>query len=100
MVKGASAIKPNGSFLLDGVNVFKTGDFTENETWNTYGFTFTTKPGHKSLTHSLRNNAPGGIANEQTEGWDGTLNGRPVGNMVYIYTISILFINGEVVQYS
>jgi gliding motility-associated-like protein len=55
---------PNVDFLLDDVVVFSTGTIPKNESWNKYGFTFTTNPGQTSLKLSLRNNAPGGIGND------------------------------------
>ena len=61
---GGNMIKPNVSFLLNGVNMYTTGPIPENETWMTYGFTFETLPGQDSLTLSLRNNAPGGNGND------------------------------------
>jgi len=64
MMSGSYAIKPNVSFLLNGVGMYNTGDIPEDETWNTYGFTFTTKPGQYSLILSLKNNAAGGIGND------------------------------------
>lgn len=57
-------ILPNVSFLLDGEVVYSTGSIPQNESWITYGFTFTTEPGVTSLELSLRNNAPGGIGND------------------------------------
>jgi gliding motility-associated-like protein len=57
-------IKPNVSFLIDGAVQYSTGDIPQNETWNTYGFTFTTGPGQTSVVLSLQNNAPGGIGND------------------------------------
>ena len=57
-------IKPNVSFLINGVQVYTTGEIAQDEQWNTYGFTFTTDPGQTSVTLSLRNNAPGGIGND------------------------------------
>ena len=57
-------IKPNVSFLIDGVNVFDTGDIPQSGNWINFGFTFTTAPGQTSVTLSLRNNAPGGIGND------------------------------------
>ncbi len=57
-------IKANVSFLLDDQVLFSTGDIPRNEKWNTYGFTFTTRPGQTQLKLSLRNNAPGGIGND------------------------------------
>lgn len=64
LFENGGGIKPNISFLLDGVVVYETGDVPENSSWNTYGFTFTTAPGQTSLTLALRNNAPGGIGND------------------------------------
>lgn len=61
---GKNKIKPNVSFLLDGKEVFTTGNVPENERWNTYGFVFTTAPGQTSITLALRNNAPGGNGND------------------------------------
>lgn len=57
-------IRPNLSFLIDGVVVFGTGDIPENKQWNTYGFTFTTAPGQTSVILALQNNAPGGSGND------------------------------------
>ncbi|MEM9859881.1 MAG: gliding motility-associated C-terminal domain-containing protein [Bacteroidota bacterium] len=57
-------IQANVSFLLDDEVLYSTGDIPRNEKWNTYGFTFTTKPGQTQLKLSLRNNAPGGIGND------------------------------------
>lgn len=56
--------QPNVSFLIDGVQVYSTGDIAQDEQWKTYGFTFTTPPGQTSVTLSLRNNAPGGVGND------------------------------------
>lgn len=61
---GTNKIKPNVSFLIDGVEVYTTGLIPANERWNVYGFTFTTDPGQTSVTLALRNNAPGGIGND------------------------------------
>lgn len=60
----ASLIKPNVTFLIDGEVRYTTGDIPQNNTWNTYGFTFTTAPGQTSVTLALRNNAPGGFGND------------------------------------
>jgi len=57
-------IKPNVSFLIDGVVSFTTGDIAQDLTWRTYDFTFSTDPGQTSVTLGLRNNAPGGIGND------------------------------------
>jgi len=60
----ANHIEPNVSFLLNGVELFSTGNIPATDSWNTYGFTFSTQAGQESLTLSLRNNAPGGIGND------------------------------------
>lgn len=57
-------IDPNVSFLIDDNVEFNTGDIPKTNTWQTYGFTFSTAPGQTSLRLSLRNNAPGGIGND------------------------------------
>lgn len=57
-------IKPNVSFLINGDVRYTTGPLPQSETWNTYGFTFTTDPGQTSVSLTLRNNAPGGIGND------------------------------------
>ena len=57
-------ILPNVSFLIDNQVVFSTGAIHQNERWNKYGFTFSTKPGQTSIRLSLRNNAPGGTGND------------------------------------
>lgn len=61
---GNNYIKPNVSFLIDGVEVYSTGNIEETEQWETHGFTFSTLSGQNSVTLSLRNNAPGGIGND------------------------------------
>ncbi len=55
---------PNVSFLLNGVELFSTGNIPKTNAWINYGFTFTTTAGQQSLTLALRNNAPGGIGND------------------------------------
>jgi gliding motility-associated-like protein len=57
-------IRPNVSFLINGDVRYTTGQLPQDETWNTYGFTFTTDPGQTEITLTLRNNAPGGIGND------------------------------------
>lgn len=61
---GWNMIKPDVSFLLNGVEMYSTGDIPENRTWETYGFTFETHSGQTSINLSLRNNAPGGMGND------------------------------------
>jgi len=61
---GLGYIKPNVSFLLDGVVLYTTGDIPQDEEWHTYGFTFVTAPGQFSIQLTLQNNAPGGIGND------------------------------------
>lgn len=57
-------IAPDVSFLINGIQVYTTGDIPQDEQWKTYGFTFSTDPGQTSVTLSLRNNAPGGVGND------------------------------------
>ncbi len=59
-----NGIEPNISFLLDGVVQYETGNISNDQQWNTYGFTFTTAPGQTSVTLALQNNAPGGGGND------------------------------------
>jgi len=57
-------LDPDVSFLLDGMELFTTGNIPKTETWTSYGFTFTTAVGQESVTLSLQNNAPGGFGND------------------------------------
>lgn len=57
-------IKPNLDFVIDGSVQYSTGEIPADQTWNTYGFTFTTAPGTTSLNLAIRNNAPGGAGND------------------------------------
>ena len=62
--RGTNGLMPNVSFSIDDVTQFTTGPIEETQTWNTYGFTFTTEPGQTSVLLALSNNAPGGIGND------------------------------------
>ena len=62
--RGTNQLLPNVSFLLDDEEYITTGFLPEDETWKTYGFSFTTRPGQTSVKLALRNNAPGGIGND------------------------------------
>ncbi len=62
--RGVNQLLPNVSFSIDGNVQFTTGPIGETETWNTYGFTFTTEPGQTSVLLALNNNAPGGNGND------------------------------------
>lgn len=55
---------PNVDFLIDDEVVLGTGNIRQNETWNTYSFSFSTMPGQTNVKLSLRNNAPGGTGND------------------------------------
>ena len=55
---------PNVTFLLNDEIQLNTGEIPQDETWKTFGFTFTTEPGQTTLKLTLRNNAPGGIGND------------------------------------
>lgn len=61
---GGNGIKPNLTFLVNGVPLYGTGDIPENEEWVTHGFAYTTGPGETSVTIALRNNAEGGMGND------------------------------------
>lgn len=58
------SIKPNLSFLVDGKDIYSSGDVPQDGLWRTYGFSFTTPPDAKQIVLSLRNNAPGGQGND------------------------------------
>ena len=64
MMTGTNGIRPNVSFLINGVVQFTTGDVPDNQRWNTYGFSFNTAPGETTITLALENNAPGGFGND------------------------------------
>jgi hypothetical protein len=55
-------IKPNLTFLVDGIGKYSTGDITGTG-WQQVGFTFTTGNSTTS-TFSIRNNATGGQGND------------------------------------
>ncbi|MFM7401182.1 MAG: gliding motility-associated C-terminal domain-containing protein [Bacteroidota bacterium] len=59
-----SGIRPNVSFLIDGVALCETGDIPNDETWRTIRFSFYTAPGQTTVKLALRNNAPGGNGND------------------------------------
>ncbi len=59
-----SGIRPNVSFLIDGIALCETGDIPNDETWRTVRFSFYTAPGQTSVKLALRNNAPGGNGND------------------------------------
>lgn len=62
--KGENAILPNVMVLIDDKPAFKSGPVPEIEEWDTYDFTFKTKPNQTKLKLTLRNEAPGGIGND------------------------------------
>lgn len=55
--------EPNISFVIDGVEVYASGNIPIDSTWRTFGFSITTAPGVSQLTLALRNNTPGGQMN-------------------------------------
>ena len=59
-----SGIRPNVSFLIDGIALCETGDIPNDETWRTIRFSFYTAPGQTTVKLALRNNAPGGNGND------------------------------------
>ncbi|MCP3932374.1 MAG: gliding motility-associated C-terminal domain-containing protein [Bacteroidetes bacterium] len=60
----ANHIKPEVSFLIDDEVKYSSGQIPQDQSWKTFGFTFTTAPNVTSVKLSLRNNAPGGIGND------------------------------------
>ncbi|MGG9971132.1 T9SS type A sorting domain-containing protein [Ferruginibacter sp. SUN002] len=56
-----TGIKPNLTFLIDGVGKYRTGDILTND-WVNIGFTF--KSSGTSAKFSIRNNNPGGSGND------------------------------------
>jgi gliding motility-associated-like protein len=58
------SIRPNISFLVDGKEVYASGDVPQDGQWRTYGFSFTSPPNATKIVLSLRNNAPGGQGND------------------------------------
>lgn len=56
-----TGIKPNLTFLIDGVGKYRTGDILTND-WVNVGFTF--KSSGTSAKFSIRNNNPGGSGND------------------------------------
>jgi gliding motility-associated-like protein len=64
LADGSDHIKPNVSFLIDGVDSYNTGDVPNSGAWETYGFLFTTGPGQTAVNLSLMNNADGGYGND------------------------------------
>ena len=70
-----SIILPNLDFIIGPDNAtlellqvapesYNTGDIINDDQWNTYGFSFTTRPGVSSVSFAIRNNAPGGGGND------------------------------------
>lgn len=57
-------IRPNLSFLIDGIAYCETGNIPPDEQWHTVRFSFTTAPGQTSVVLAMRNNAPGGNGND------------------------------------
>ena len=62
--RGSGFIEPNISFLINGIEVYTSGNVPVDAEWHTYGFTFTTRPGVEAIQLTLRNNAPGGFGND------------------------------------
>jgi gliding motility-associated-like protein len=62
--RGSGFIEPNISFLINGIEVYTSGNVPVDKEWHTYGFTFTTRPDVEAIQLTLRNNAPGGFGND------------------------------------
>ncbi len=61
-IQPAAGIKPNLTFVIDGVGRYTSGDITAT-VWQNVGFRFKTGAGTTS-TFSIRNNNPGGQGND------------------------------------
>lgn len=85
-------IKPNVSFLINGQEVFETGNIPEDGNWKTYGFTFTTRPGVSAITLTLRNNAPGGNGNDLALD---NISFRPCGPKAVLLDTTLLCATGQ-----
>jgi len=74
-------IDPNVSFLIDGVELYNTGDIPKTEKWKQFGFSFVTTSSQSTITLTLRNNAPGGGGNDLALD---NISFRPCGPSSYI----------------
>jgi hypothetical protein len=57
-------VRPNLTWVLDGVDRYSTGEIPYTGTWVKKGFTFTTGPTQNTAIFSIRNNAQGGGGND------------------------------------
>jgi hypothetical protein len=65
MVRSAGdGVRPNLTWVLDGVDRYSTGEIAYTGTWVKKGFTFTTGPTQSTIVFSIRNNAQGGGGND------------------------------------
>ncbi len=95
-----SLTEPNISFVIDGVEVFSTGNVPIDSTWHTYGFTVTTAPGVTSLDLSLRNNTPGGLSFIGNDLAIDNISFRACGSNISLSEISTApFCEGEEVEW-
>jgi hypothetical protein len=62
----SSGVKPNITFLIDGLAYYTTGDisYTRTTPWKKFGFAFLTKPTQTTANFLIRNNSPGGGGND------------------------------------
>jgi gliding motility-associated-like protein len=80
--------------LLDVPNAFTPGRFGKNSMLKVEGF------GIKTMTFSIYNRWGQKVfeTNNRSEGWDGTFNGVPQPMDVYVYTLSVDFIDGKKIE--
>lgn len=62
----SSGVKPNISFMIDGLAYYTSGDIKYDRTtpWKKFGFVFRTKAGQNTANFLIRNNSPGGGGND------------------------------------
>ncbi|MEL6717284.1 MAG: hypothetical protein AAFP82_01065, partial [Bacteroidota bacterium] len=54
-INASSQVLPNISFLVNDESMMNTGDILQNEQWNRYSFSFTTRRGESKVKISLKN---------------------------------------------
>lgn len=61
---GSNFIRPNISFLVNGLPLYESGNVPVDGRWHNYGFSFHTDATASRIVLALRNNAPGGNGND------------------------------------
>lgn len=63
-INASSQVLPNISFLVNDESMMNTGDILQNEQWNRYSFSFTTRRGESKVKISLKNEVMEGTGND------------------------------------